>query len=158
MAMRTRLSTDQCYTNYDTATLWQQLFKPLWSNNMQPLAKKQAAFTDRNIFYYVFIFIIQLFWWVTGLPDYTQYKRKCCDKVIFYLCSTKYAYKVMQTKCGKPDKFKTKILRPILIISICQICEAIVTNSWLRKLKACCLHFVKVKTLTSPIMMKPVHL
>ena len=85
-------------------------------------------------------------------------KGSAVTKLFFICVAPKYAYKVMQTKCGKPDKFKTKILRPILIISICQICEAIVTNSWLRKLKACCLHFVKVKTLTSPIMMKPVHL
>ena len=86
------------------------------------------------------------------LPDCTQYKMRRGDEVTFYLCSTRYAWKVMQIKWGKRDKIKTKILRPVLIIIIWQNCEATVTNSWLRKLKACCLHFVKVKYLTSPII------
>ena len=51
-----------------------------------------------------------------------------CDKIVFQLHSTRNTLKVMQVKWsgGKPNIFKTKNLRPTLIISIRQTCEAIV--------------------------------
>ena len=67
------------------------------------------------------------------LPNYTKYQTPLCDEVIFQLCSTRFALKVIQIKWGL--KFETKILKPSFMISICQICEAIVTNSWFRQIK-----------------------
>ena len=92
-------------------------------------------------------------WWVIDgwlrLPDYTQHKTRFCDKIIFQLCSTKYASKVIQIIL---DKFKTKILRPTLMISICQICEAIARYCIILRVKS-----MKLQNLTFPIMIEPVH-
>ena len=82
-----------------------------------------------------------------------------CDKVIFQLCRNRNTLKENQEKGGKPSKFKTKILKPTLIISICQICEAIVKKCLISRIESVLAapHKIK-KTLTFPIMMKPVHL
>ena len=60
---------------------------------------------------------------------------------------------MIQIKWGKPEKVENKILRLILIISISQICEAIMTiHDFMTVFR------ISKKNLTSPIMMEPVHL
>ena len=86
------------------------------------------------------------------LPDYTQYKTRFCDEVIFQLWSTRYALKMIQINKGKPNKFETKF-------------ETYLNNPQLSNLWSDCDEFmisrvksVKPKTLPSPIMIEPVHL
>ena len=72
------------------------------------------------------------------------------------MCSTRNALKVMQLNWSKPNKLETKILRPTLIISICQIRKAIVRNCSISRVENVLAAPRKTKTLTFPIMMKPV--
>ena len=59
-----------------------------------------------------------------------------CNKDIFQLHSTRNALKVIQIKWATINKLKTKFFKPTLIISICQIYEAIVGKSLISRFES----------------------